>query len=89
MLRISSLPKPPHGTELKLEGKLREPWLAELRVELASMRAAQAPLCLELSGVTFIDDAGIQLLKSLIADGVEVAGCSDFVVNLLFAEERQ
>jgi anti-anti-sigma regulatory factor len=89
MLRISPLPKPPHGIELKLEGKLREPWLAELRVELTSLRAARTPLCLELSAVTFVDDAGIQLLKSLIADGVEVAGCSDFVANLLFAEKRQ
>jgi hypothetical protein len=38
---------------------------------------------LDLAAVTYVDAAGVELLRDLIAEGVEIAACSSFVHELL------
>ena len=40
-------------------------------------------LLLDLAAVTYADAAGVQLLRALIGEGVEIAACSGFVGVLL------
>jgi hypothetical protein len=83
MLRVTEVNGAESARTLKLEGKLLEPWVGEL------LRAC-APagrLSLDLSAVTFVDGAGVELLQTLLRRGVRVIACSGFVAELLHVEQ--
>lgn len=73
---------------LKLEGKLMGPWVEECR--LACERgASRARLThLDLSGITYVDTEGENLLRGLRDKGIQIPSCSRFVAELLKTEER-
>jgi anti-anti-sigma regulatory factor len=64
------------GVAIEVEGRVAGPWVDELQQcwlrELA--RAAGRAISVHLSAVTFIDDAGKQLLSSMFQHGVELQG---------------
>jgi anti-anti-sigma regulatory factor len=66
-------------TKFTLEGKLSGPWVKELdRVWVASRASSQAKLvAVDISGVTFIDSEGQQLLARMYRRGakIEASGC--------------
>lgn len=84
MLRITQTESPGTTQTLKLEGKLLEPWVEEVRWACA---AADGRLNLDLSGLTFVDQAGARLLRDLLDQGLTVCGCSGFVSELLHLEK--
>lgn len=86
MLRITTTTAN-ETNRLKLEGKLVGPWVAECRAACAAANARSARVALDLSGVTFVDAAGLQLLGQLIRDGHVVSACSSFVAELLITED--
>ena len=86
MLRITRIVGAHAPPVLKLEGKLLEPWVGEVRRACAEPGACLGPLLLDLSAVTFVDAAGIDLLRELIRQGMGVTACSDFVAELLDRE---
>jgi hypothetical protein len=88
MLRITMQPANDSSRRLKLEGKLLEPWLEELRRACAEAVSPEIPLHLDLAGITFVDAAGAQLLRELIHQGVTLVRCSGFVTVLLQGENR-
>jgi anti-anti-sigma regulatory factor len=88
VLRITRLsPKGP-GLTIKLEGELLEPWVGSVRDACAvrDRRPRRLRLRLDLAAVTYVDAAGVQLLRDLMAEGVEIAACSSFVRELLHLE---
>jgi ABC-type transporter Mla MlaB component len=68
---------------LKLEGKLLEPWLAELRDAHERARASARTIRLDLAAVTFVDAAGERALAVMLRDGAVLGDCSSFVAELL------
>jgi anti-anti-sigma regulatory factor len=87
MLRIN--PSPAVAlTTIALEGKLMAPWLPELRLAVDSARAEGA-VRLNLSGLSFIDPAGVEALKSLRDVGVDLTGASRFIQELLTADGQR
>jgi hypothetical protein len=76
------------GVLLKLEGKLLEPWLGELTSACTPPRTEPAPVRLDLSALTYVDEPGVRALKTLIRQGVTVATTSAFVATLLGLEDR-
>ena len=72
MLRITVHDKPRILT-FRLEGRLAGPWLRELQDCWHSTLAGQGKptLCVDLTGVTFIDAAGQACLASLHRQGAE------------------
>lgn len=65
---------------LLLEGKLIEPWIEELSTEVdRSPRVSR----LNLSGLTFLDSRGAELLRGLERSGIEIVGASGFVRGVL------
>jgi len=68
---------------LKLEGKLLEPWIGELKSVCDEPQVTPCRVCLDLSDLTFIDAAGARFLASLIRDGARVIACSGFVAEML------
>ena len=68
---------------LKLEGKLQGPWVDEVRKACSHSLASSSRTSLDLSALTFVDEDGAELLRSLIRGGVEVVACSSYVAELL------
>jgi hypothetical protein len=73
---------------LKLEGKLLEPWVEEVRQLFVGGGASSFPR-LDLSGLTFVDKAGADLLLELLRRGVQFDSCSPYVAALLHWDRKQ
>ena len=86
MLRITRIDGQDATQTFKLEGKLLEPWVAEVLNVCASSDGGAGGTRLDLSGLTFVDPAGAKLLKDLIRGGIAVSACSAFVAELLRLE---
>lgn len=87
MLRISSISLGPDVITLKLEGKLLEAWCGELR-SACQLALEQAPLVsLDLMDISFIDSAGLDLLRTLLRRGITISRRSSFVAELLHGLE--
>lgn len=82
MLRITSTRDV--STEiLTLEGKLIEPWTAELLQACSHLLQQGQHVRLDLAAVLFVDSAGYDVLRELMLDGVVIGACSNFVAELL------
>jgi hypothetical protein len=82
MLEITKQGTANGGQVIKLEGKLTGEWVDEL----ARVTATETParLSLELSGISFVDRDGVELLRRLISRNVRLCGCSAFVSDLIW-----
>ena len=74
MLRIEQI----NPATIRLEGKLLGPW-----VEAVRQAVSQNAVSLDLSAVTFADEAGVRLLRELVDGGAKVVACSNFIAALL------
>jgi anti-anti-sigma regulatory factor len=84
MLRITVTEPTSSSKDLKLEGRITDASVAELRRLCEELLARNhTRLTLDLADVSFIDDAGIDLFRSLARRDVEVTGCSPFLAELL------
>ncbi len=90
MLRIAVAEGPGQVT-LKLEGSLAGPWVAELE---HAWRAARPglngrSLCVDLTAVDYVDEAGKYLLALLRRDGAQVTAAGTAMTELVrtIAEE--
>jgi ABC-type transporter Mla MlaB component len=86
MLKITRIDDQSASRTFKFEGQLREPWVAEALHVCTSHDAESGPTCLDLSSLTFVDQAGANLLKELIRRGIAISACSGFVAALLHLE---
>jgi ABC-type transporter Mla MlaB component len=68
---------------IKLEGEIIEPWVGTLR-DACSKRSLRSKLVrLDLAGVRYADASGVQLLRDLTREGIEITACSGFIDELL------
>ena len=82
MLRITPTDGESERT-LRLEGRLVDPWVGELLSTCREAASAGCRLMLDLSGVTFVDAAGLTCLRDLREQGAVLRGCSAFINELL------
>jgi hypothetical protein len=80
MLRVTQANGDHAGITLKLEGKLVEPWVSEVRELLAEQSVHHR---LDLASVSYVDGAGAELLRELVDRGVEIVSSSLYVTELL------
>ena len=84
MLRLITLAESGSVDTLKLEGKLKGPWVIEVRDAFAHQEGRSTTRTyLDLSELTFADQAGAELLRDLVRKGVEIVACSSYVAELL------
>jgi len=83
VLRITLLSQKGLGLTIKLEGVLLGPWVGSFRDACAARGCRTLPLRLDLAAVTYVDAAGVQLLRDLMTEGAEIAAYSSFVRELL------
>ena len=86
MLRITWVAGARVAPLLKLEGKLLGSWVDEVRKACAEATAGSSRADLDLSAISLVDAAGVQLLRDLIRQGIGIAACSNYVAGLLHRE---
>jgi anti-anti-sigma regulatory factor len=80
LLKITRAARPDGRLALSLEGRLTRASVALLREVFRDGGAAAA---LDLTGVAFVDRAGVCALLALERDGASIHGCSALVRELL------
>jgi anti-anti-sigma regulatory factor len=80
MLRIERMDEGSGRTTVRATGRLTGPWVAEFEKALSDC-ATDAPVIIDLTDVSFVDRAGIALLRTL-RDRTDVKlRCSAFVAE--------
>jgi anti-anti-sigma regulatory factor len=89
MLRIT-VHDSPRALTFQVEGRLAGQWVRELEACWQSTLACRSKptLCVDLTGVTFIDDAGRACLAALYRQGAEFVA-SDCLTRAVVAEITQ
>src|SRR5262249_32691079 len=83
MIRITPMQEDATVVRLRVEGRVTQQAVEELSGECEALFANHHPLLLELSGVQFVDPAGIAVFHRLIQKGAVLTGCSGFLTELL------
>jgi len=83
VLKVTQLSRTVRVLTIQLEGKLREPWVPTVRDACSRRGSRSGRLLLNLAALTYADAAGVQLLRELAGEGVEIAACSGFIGELL------
>ncbi|NUM53080.1 MAG: hypothetical protein HUU46_05500 [Candidatus Hydrogenedentes bacterium] len=83
MLRITLDDSDWDGIPLVVEGKLVGESVAELDRLTALILREGKPLRMDLAGVSFMDDAGVQLVKRLQTLGTQVNNSSMYIGSLI------
>jgi ABC-type transporter Mla MlaB component len=77
-LRISAGTSSDHRVTLSLEGSVMGPWVAVLQAACEEALSQGDQLTLDLGGVSFIDPAGIVVLRTLMGHAIKLVNCSPF-----------
>ena len=84
MLMISKLKDDRENLTLKLDGKIEGVYIEELEQACSCTCARnKKTITLDFSGVTFIDDKGLEALSKLIDERLKIVKCSAFIKSLL------
>ena len=83
MLRIQLLDQQDGTATLQLAGRVAGPWVHELSRSCDRILGVGGALNVDLREVTFVDRAGVELLRSLCDRHVGLAHCSPFVAEQL------
>jgi anti-anti-sigma regulatory factor len=83
MLRITAVAPMNQVCTLRLEGQVIGPWVKELERSCEDAQSNGARLVLDMAGVSFIDNDGLVLLRSLTAGAVALTNPSHFVAEQL------
>jgi len=81
VLKITRLVHKGRGLTIKLEGEIVGAWVGSVR-DACAICGNRRPR-LDLAAVTYVDAAGVQLLRDLMAEGVEIAARSGIVGAVL------
>lgn len=88
MLKITEVSRSDSGITFKLEGKMLAPWVNELRRICTEPPHESRQIRLDLDAVTFLDEAGLELMRELIRQGITIAQCSGFIAELLHVDRQ-
>ena len=84
MLMISEIKLDEENITLKLDGKIEGMYLEELEGACKCHRSGNnKTITLDFSGVTFIDDEGLEVLSRLKDRRLKIVKCSPFIKALL------
>ena len=83
MMRITPIQRDDTVARLRVEGRVTQQTVEALQSSCEASLANYPTLLLELSGVQFVDAAGIEAFCSLVRRGAVLVGCSGFLTELL------
>lgn len=83
MIRIAFVDGPGRAVTMRVEGRLVGPWVTELRRSCEQAFDDGRRLILDLADVSFVDDEGLALLRSLRENRMALTNCSPFLSEQL------
>ena len=84
MFKITKTKENDNTINLRMDGKLVEEWLSEFeRLYLKIRNDDYKRIILDLSGVSFIDDNGIDFIEKIKDETIDIINCSPFIESLL------
>jgi len=84
MMRVTEIRENGAVAQLRIEGHITHSTVAELSAASeVHLMNGDRPLLLDVSGVRFVDAAGVGLLRNLEPKGAVLVGCSGFLSELL------
>ena len=81
MVKISTVDGTGRVTTVRLEGRLVDVWVTEVRRYCDTVLSESQELILDLASVSFADRPGIELLQKLQAKNVRLVNCSPFLAG--------
>ncbi len=86
MLRITTLTEGRWLVRLKLEGRIVSDWVALLENECLECLRKEQTVVLDFEAVTFIDCAGVAMLRKIATDSLRIVNACLLVEDLLRGE---
>jgi RNA polymerase sigma-70 factor (ECF subfamily) len=83
MMKITHMQGDAAVARLQVEGWVTQHTVQELRASCETALTDHQTLLLDLSGVQFVDAAGVEVFHNLVARGATPTGCSGFLTELL------
>jgi RNA polymerase sigma-70 factor, ECF subfamily len=83
MMKITHMQGEAAGTRLQVEGWITQQTVQELSASCETVLANHQTLLIDLSGVQFVDAAGVEVFRNLMPRGATLIGCSGFLTELL------
>jgi len=83
MMRITPIAEKDGIAQLRVEGRVTQQTVEALQSSCTAEFFVHSTLLLELSGVQFVDAAGIEAFRHLVQKGAVLLGCSGFLTELL------
>ncbi|MBQ26735.1 MAG: hypothetical protein CMH81_01120 [Nitrospiraceae bacterium] len=85
MLRVTAKGKTKNANTVRLvlEGQLRGDWCAMLEQVCHEFLGQGVVVTMDMSGVSYVDDRGVRLLKEQLASRTTIIGCNMFVQALI------
>ena len=84
-MRIEKVPRE-HGTTIKLIGRIRAEYLAELK---SQMTLSAPSIALELEEVTLVDVDVVRFLSVCESEGTELLHCSAYIREWIAREKER
>jgi len=88
MMRVTRIAAGEGIETLRIEGRLTHETVEELRMACEAVLTERRSLQLDVSGLQFVDPAGVALLHGGERNGTRLGGCSGFVNELLRDRDR-
>lgn len=82
MFKITKTEEDERTINLRIDGKLVEDWQSEFERLYLRIRKGRR-IILDLSGVSFIDDSGIDFIEKIKDERIDIVNCSPFIESLL------
>lgn len=86
MLRITVDVSGDRAARVRVEGRIVGDWVEETRRECSRLFADGRAITLDLRDVSFVDEAGAELLRELAGGGARLTRCSPFLRELIGPE---
>ena len=83
MLRISKVYENPSGVNLKLEGRIVSEWVSILEEQILECLKKNQKVLLDFSELRFVDEHGMEMLKRMPTEKIEITNCPKFIEELL------
>ena len=87
MFKVTTDRESRNGVTLRLEGRLAAAWVDEFARAVGATMTEDAPVTLDLDGLSFVDAGGVAVIRDAVDRGARLTGGSQFI-GALIGEER-
>jgi anti-anti-sigma regulatory factor len=83
VLRIDEVRANSSTAKLKLEGRILGAWVSLLEEKILECLEKNKKVLLDFSELTFVDEHGVEMLRKMPTEKVEIKNCPQFIEELL------